>query len=54
MSGFAEKAELLEKTPAMVWLRKGKGQIVLYSFTPNFRGSTPVANKLIFNALLLE
>lgn len=54
MSGFAEKAELLERAPAMVWLKKGKGQVVLYSFTPNFRGSTPVANKLIFNALLLQ
>ncbi|MEE4177145.1 MAG: M14 family zinc carboxypeptidase [Bacteroides sp.] len=54
MSGYAEKAELLEKAPALVWLKKGKGQVVLYSFVPNFRGSTPVANKLIFNALLLE
>lgn len=54
LSGFAGKAELLERAPAMVWLKKGKGQVVLYSFTPNFRGSTPVANKLIFNAILLE
>ncbi len=54
MSGFAEKVELLEMAPAMVWLRKGKGQVVLYSFAPNFRGSTPVASKLIFNALLLN
>jgi hypothetical protein len=54
MSGFAEKIELIERAPAMVWLKKGKGQVVLYSFAPNFRGSTPVANKLIFNALLLE
>lgn len=54
LSGYAEKGELLERAPALVWLKKGKGQVVLYSFTPNFRGSTPVANKLIFNALLLE
>lgn len=54
MSGYAEKEEMLEKAPAMVWLKKGMGQVVLYSFVPNFRGSTPVANKLIFNALLLE
>lgn len=54
MSGFAERVELLEGLPAMVWLRKGKGQVVLYSFAPNFRGSTPVASKLIFNALLLN
>jgi hypothetical protein len=37
----------------MVWLKKGRGQVVLYSFVPNFRGSTPATNKLIFNALLL-
>ena len=53
MSGYAEKEELLEKTPAMVWLKKGRGQVVLYSFVPNFRGSIPATNKLIFNALLL-
>jgi hypothetical protein len=54
MSGYAEKEELLERSPAMVWVKKGKGQIILYSFVPNFRGSTPVSNKLIFNALLLD
>ena len=54
MSGYAEKEELLERGPAMVWVSKGRGQIILYSFVPNFRGSTPVSNKLIFNALLLD
>jgi hypothetical protein len=54
MSGYAEKEELLENRPALVWLKKGKGQVVLFSFVPNFRGSTPVSSKLIFNALLLE
>jgi hypothetical protein len=54
LSGYAEKIELLENHPALVWMKKGKGQIVLFSFAPNFRGSTPVTNKLIFNALLLD
>ncbi len=54
MSGYLEKEELLEKRPAMVWVKKGKGQLVLYSFAPNFRGSTPVSSKLIFNALMLN
>ncbi len=54
LSGFAEKEELLERQPAIVWLRKGKGEAVLFSFVPNFRGSTPVSNKLIFNSLLLS
>ncbi|MBS4014061.1 MAG: hypothetical protein KGZ97_09965 [Bacteroidetes bacterium] len=53
LSGYAEKIELLENQPAVVWLKKGKGQVVLFSFAPNFRGSTPVTNKLIFNSILL-
>ncbi|MFO7978707.1 MAG: M14 family zinc carboxypeptidase [Bacteroidales bacterium] len=54
LSGYAENEKRLENLPAMVWMQKGEGQVVLYSFTPNFRGSTPVASKLIFNGLLLE
>ncbi len=54
LSGYSEKEELLERQPAIVWLQRGEGQAVLFSFAPNFRGSTPVSNKLIFNALLLD
>jgi len=53
MSGFCEKEELLADMPAMLWLRKGKGQLVLYSFNPQFRASTQGAYKLLFNALFL-
>ncbi len=53
MSGFAEGEKLLGNTAAGVWARKGKGQFVLYAFSPQFRGSTPVTYKLLFNALLL-
>jgi hypothetical protein len=54
LSGYARKEELLERQPAIVWLQKGKGEAVLFSFVPNFRGSTPVSNKLIFNSLMAE
>jgi hypothetical protein len=52
-SGYIEKGELLVSKSAMVWLKKGKGQMVLFAFNPQFRASTPVAYKLLFNALLL-
>lgn len=53
LSGYAEKEELLGNTAAVVWVRKGKGQLVLFSFAPHFRASTPATYPLLFNALLL-
>ena len=53
LSGFAENEKLLGNTVAGVWARKGRGQFVLYAFSPQFRGSTPSTYKLLFNALLL-
>ncbi len=52
-SGYMEKGELLANKSAMVWIKKGKGQMVLFAFGPQFRASTPVSYKLLFNALLL-
>jgi hypothetical protein len=52
-SGYIENEELLSNKPAMVWIKKGKGQLVLFSFSPQFRASTSVSYKLLFNALLL-
>ncbi len=52
-SGYIEKGELLDSKSAMVWLKKGKGQMVLFAFNPQFRSSTPVSYKLLFNAVLL-
>jgi hypothetical protein len=52
-SGYLAHEELIGNTPAAVWMRKGKGQVALYAFSPVGRGSTPATYKLLFNALLL-
>jgi len=51
MSGYCEKEEKMAEKPAMIWIKKGKGELVLYSFNPQFRASTPATYKLLFNAL---
>lgn len=53
LSGYIEGEEELAGKPVMVWLRSGRGQMVLYGFGPQFRASTPATYKLLFNALLL-
>lgn len=53
LSGYCEKQEALENKTNLVWLRKGKGQLVLFAFSPQFRASTQGTYKLLFNALLL-
>lgn len=53
ISGYCEKEELLYDKPAMIWLKKGKGQLVLYAFNPQFRASTEATYKLLFNAFFL-
>jgi len=53
MSGYCEKQELVGDKTCLVWLKKGKGQLVLFGFSPIFRASTQAAYKLLFNALLL-
>lgn len=53
LSGYAEKIEKLGNKTAVVWIKKGRGQLVLFAFSPIFRASTQPAFKLLFNALLL-
>ncbi|HRW62021.1 MAG TPA: M14 family metallopeptidase [Bacteroidales bacterium] len=53
LSGFTKNEELIGNKSTIVWLKKGKGQVVLFSFNPQFRASTPVSYKLLFNSLLL-
>ncbi len=53
ISGYASGEELMGNKAAMIWMKKGKGQFVLYGFSPQFRGSTRGSFKLLFNAILL-
>ena len=53
-SGYAQKIELLGNKAALVWLKKGEGQIVMMGFSPHFRGSSTASYKLIFNSLFLD
>lgn len=54
ISGYALNESLLAQTAAMVWIRKGKGQLVVYGFSPHHRGQTPATYKLLWNAILLK
>jgi hypothetical protein len=54
MSGYIEKGELLANKSAMIWLKKGMGQLVVMAFNPQFRASTQGTYKLLFNSLLLK
>jgi hypothetical protein len=53
LSGYIAGEKELQNRPSMVWVRAGKGQLVLFGFRPQFRGSTPATFKLVFNSLLL-
>ena len=53
LSGFIENEEKIGNKTSIVWMKKGKGEIVLFSFNPQFRASTPVSYKLLFNSLFL-
>ncbi|HKL38102.1 MAG TPA: hypothetical protein VJ876_04350, partial [Bacteroidales bacterium] len=52
LSGYAEEEKAIAEAPALAWVQKGKGRIFMLSFQPQFRASTPVNYKLIFNSLL--
>jgi hypothetical protein len=54
MSGYVEKEELLGNKPELIWMKKGRGQFVFFGFGPQFRASTHVSYKLLFNAILLK
>jgi hypothetical protein len=53
ISGYVAKEELLGNKPLMIWMKKGKGQFVLFGFNPNFRAATHATYKLLFNSILL-
>jgi len=54
LSGYCEKEEKMGNQAGLVWLKKGKGQLVLFGFNPQFRASTNVSFKLMFNSILLR
>ena len=54
MSGYAAEEEKMGNKAAMIWMKKGKGQFVFFGFGPQFRASTQVSYKLLFNSILLE
>jgi hypothetical protein len=57
LAGILPKSKpniLIGDKTSLVWLRKGKGEIILFGFSPLFRASAQVAYKLLFNALLLQ
>ena len=53
ISGYAAKEEKIGNKSAMIWLKKGEGQLVLFGFNPQFRASTQSSYKLLFNSILL-
>jgi len=54
MSGYAAEEEKMGNKAAMLWMKKGKGQFVLFGFGPQFRASTQASYKLLFNSILLK
>ena len=54
LSGYSENEKELVNKTGLVWLKKGKGQLVLFAFSPQFRASTNISYKLLFNSLLLS
>lgn len=53
ISGYLKGGEYLTKKSAIIWMQKGKGQIVLLAFSPIFRASVPTTYKLLFNSMFL-
>jgi len=53
ISGYASGEEKMRNKAAMIWMKKGKGQYVLFGFGPQFRTSTQASYKLLFNSILL-
>ncbi|MFW6101813.1 MAG: M14 family metallopeptidase, partial [Bacteroidota bacterium] len=54
LSGFAEEEKQVAKKPTSVWIRKGEGEMIIFSFKPQFRASTQSDYKMIFNSLLFS
>ena len=53
LSGFMTGEKQLYNKSALIWLKKGKSQFVLFGFSPIFRASMAGNYKLLFNSILL-
>ena len=53
LSGYIEGEKLLSNRPALVWVKKDKGEIIFFAFDPIFRCMVPSNYKLLFNAILM-
>jgi len=53
LSGYIENEKEIGNKTNIVWLKKGNSQLVLFGFSPQFRGQTDVSFKLLFNSILL-
>jgi hypothetical protein len=53
LSGYCENEEKIGNKTNIVWLKKGNSQLVLFGFSPQFRGQTNASFKLLFNSILL-
>jgi len=53
ISGYCNNEKLLGNRAVITWIRKNKGQLVLFGFNPQFRASTQITYKLLFNSLFL-
>lgn len=54
ISGYCENENKIANQTVLVWLKKNKGQLVLFGFSPQFRASTNGTFKLLFNSILLQ
>jgi hypothetical protein len=53
LSGYCEKVSGVANKTLLLWLKKNRGQLVLFGFNPQFRASTNGTFKLVFNSILL-
>ena len=51
VNGYINGKELLADTPCIINSAFGKGNIVLYTFNPQFRNQSDATFKLLFNLL---
>jgi len=52
LSGYLEGEEQIDGKSTAIWLKKGKGQVILLGFSPIFRASVPSNYKILFNTIL--